>query len=590
MKGRKILSALLGVVVFLVFAAVNVNATVINVPGDYPTIQEAIDAATYGDTVFVTGGQPPAVYELSSSIMMKNGVSLVGEGKELCTLEMKAGGIVIRCNGINNTTIIEGFTITNKVGTTGRGILCINSASPVIRNNVITGNTATMGGGGIACESYSSPTITNNIITENMADIRPPNDYYWLGGGGILCRGYSSPTITNNVISGNEAHYSVQNYFSDVGGGGILCADSSNPIIANNIITGNRTSQRGGGISSWYSSPIIINNTVVNNTADHFGGGIFCESSSPHITNNIITGNIGTGSYQVGGIFCWNSYAIVTYNDVWNDPYLDYYFNLGNEPVEADNNISEDPLFVAPNSGNYHLQLGSPCIDAGNNGALQIQVDPPIFVDTDYDGEPRIVDGNDDTIETVDMGAYEFVPLANNPPVAMEDSYSVDEDEILTVSTPGVLDNDHDQEDDSLKAVLVSGVSNGTLTLNEDGSFTYEPDENFNGTDTFTYKAHDGQVYSEKATVTITVNSVNDPPVADDQSIATDEDTAISIILKATDVEKDSLTYSVVLPGPVNGTLSGTAPNLIYTPVLNYFGVDSLTFKANDGEDFSNVA
>ncbi|WP_165614609.1 cadherin-like domain-containing protein, partial [Mycolicibacterium flavescens] len=67
-------------------------------------------------------------------------------------------------------------------------------------------------------------------------------------------------------------------------------------------------------------------------------------------------------------------------------------------------------------------------------------------------------------------------------------------------------------EGDPLEAILVSGPANGTLTLNDDGSFTYTPDENFNGTDTFTYKVNDGTEDSDTATVTITVNAVNDAP------------------------------------------------------------------------------
>jgi len=709
MKGRKILSALLGVVVFLVFAAVNVNATEIrNVPsGAFPTIQAAIDEVSSEETVLVLVAA--GTYTLSYIITMKKGVSLQGAGANLCTLIGVPGGEVIVCGYttidnvniiIDNATSIEGFTITH-VNTGGRGIKCDIGSSPVIKNNIIignsaghggggilckagsspeirnnqiignntsdikggggilcwnssptitdntitgnhadlggggiscydksspiimhnditgntvsngsgggilcwdssptikdnntiTGNHADLGGGGIACMNDSSPTISNNIITGNNANIY--QDSHRLGGGGILCDD-SSPTITNNFISGNTASYYNQNIFSDISGGGILCAQLSKATIINNIITYNSAFTSGGGISSHDSSPNIINNTIANNTADYNGGGINCRdinySSSPIIKNNIIAWNTVTNG-NGGGINCDGSSPDNNYNNVWNTPYEDYY-----DCVLGPNSITSDPLFVAPApvSGNYHLQSESLCIDAGDNAALLNKDDPTIFlVDTDYDGQPRIVDGNDDTVEIVDMGADEFDPLSNTPPVAVDDSYSVDEDEILSVPTSeiyGVLKNDKDDDGDTLTAVLDENVSHGTLELNPDGSFTYEPDDDFHSTDTFTYKAHDGQVYSEKATVTITVNSVNDPPVADDQSIATDEDTAISIILKATDVEKDSLTYSVVLPGPVNGTLSGTAPNLIYTPVLNYFGVDSLTFKANDGEDFSNVA
>ncbi len=179
--------------------------------------------------------------------------------------------------------------------------------------------------------------------------------------------------------------------------------------------------------------------------------------------------------------------------------------------------------------------------------------------------------------------------LTNTPPVAANDSYTTDEDTALTVAAPGVLSNDSDAENAALTAALVSGPSHGTLTLNADGSFAYTPASNYNGSDTFTYKANDGHVDSAAATVTITVNAVNDAPVAKSQSVTTAEDTAASITLTASDVDGDSLTYSVVA-APAHGTLSGSGANLTYAPDTNYNGADSFTFKANDGTVDSNVA
>src|SRR5207244_937451 len=84
------------------------------------------------------------------------------------------------------------------------------------------------------------------------------------------------------------------------------------------------------------------------------------------------------------------------------------------------------------------------------------------------------------------------------------------------------------------------------------------------------------------ATVTITVTPVNDPPVANAQSVTTNQDTAKAMTLTASDVDGDPLTYAVVT-APTHGTLIGTAPNVTYTPAAGYFGPDSFTFKANDG-------
>ncbi len=156
--------------------------------------------------------------------------------------------------------------------------------------------------------------------------------------------------------------------------------------------------------------------------------------------------------------------------------------------------------------GDYHLQAGSSCIDAGNNDAV------PSNVETDIEGVPRFVD-DANTVDTgappndapyVDIGAYEC--RFQIAPVASDDSYNLYNDETLTIdASSGVLTNDIDGNDDELTAELVSGVSYGSLTFNSDGSFEYTPGADFVGDDIFTYRAYDGQNYSEEATVTITV-------------------------------------------------------------------------------------
>lgn len=100
-----------------------------------------------------------------------------------------------------------------------------------------------------------------------------------------------------------------------------------------------------------------------------------------------------------------------------------------------------------------------------------------------------------------------FTVSGGEPPVAVADSYTTDEDiELVVEAAEGVLSNDTD--DGPLTAALETDVDNGTLELAADGSFTYTPDAGFFGEDSFTYKAYDGELYSEAATVTITVNEV----------------------------------------------------------------------------------
>lgn len=182
-----------------------------------------------------------------------------------------------------------------------------------------------------------------------------------------------------------------------------------------------------------------------------------------------------------------------------------------------------------------------------------------------------------------------MVNPVNDAPVAVNDTYSIDEGETLKVAAHGVLSNDSDLDGDSLTAILISNPTNGTLSLNANGSFSYTPNTYFYGIDSFTYKANDSMLDSNIATVKITVNHINHPPVANDQTVTTDENTQVNINLTASDPDDDALSFSIV-NSPSNGSLSGTLPNLTYTPNLNYNGSDSFTFKANDSRLDSNVA
>jgi hypothetical protein len=191
------------------------------------------------------------------------------------------------------------------------------------------------------------------------------------------------------------------------------------------------------------------------------------------------------------------------------------------------------------------------------------------------DGSPPLSDS-----ETITITVNEV----NDNPVAIDDIITIDED----TSGTDVLANDYDVDGDSLTITSVTTPRNGAVVVNEDQTITYTPNTNYNGLDSFDYEISDGKGGTDTATVTVTINPVNDVPLADDQSITTDEDTPVDITLTASDVDGDSLSFSVV-SGPAFGTLSGAAPNLMYTPNANFNGVDSFTFKANDGSLDSSI-
>jgi hypothetical protein len=169
----------------------------------------------------------------------------------------------------------------------------------------------------------------------------------------------------------------------------------------------------------------------------------------------------------------------------------------------------------------------------------------------------------------------DFATDNNAIPVAADQFVATDKNISVAIALAA-----SDADGDPLTYSIEAGTSNGILSGTAP-NLTYTPDANYTGPDSLTFKAHNGRADSNLATVSITVNSVNKTPVANAQYVTTDEDTARAITLTATDTDGDTLTYGVVM-GPAHGTLSGTAPNLIYRSATNYNGSDSFSFKAND--------
>ena len=185
------------------------------------------------------------------------------------------------------------------------------------------------------------------------------------------------------------------------------------------------------------------------------------------------------------------------------------------------------------------------------------------------------------------------VASVNDPPVAQANAYSVNEDATLTVSAPGVLANDTDVENDALTAVLVAGPAHAaSFTLNANGSFSYTPAPNYFGADSFTYHAQDSHdAYSSVVAVTLTVQSVNDPPVAHADAYTTNIETMLTVVAPGllqndTDPDNDTLAAALVT-GPAHAAANGFTLNangsFSYTPAPTYLGTDSFTYQVSDG-------
>ncbi len=420
---------------------------IINVPGDQPTVQAGIDAASNGDTVLVADGTWTGAGNKKLDFGGKAITVKSENGPSSCVIDCENSGRAFYLhNGETSDSVVDGFTIINGTGDYASGILC-SPASPTITNCIVSDgySGANWGGAGIcAWGSGSSPSISNCTITGN---------YSRQNGGGVYVKS-GSATIRNCVISDNEAQY----------GGGILIYDGlATTIITGCTISGNLAiggigpGSEGAGICVWDSPATIINCIISNNWADAGqvnGGGdpdwdgqgagiaAWCYDlgCTLTVTNCVITGNLckwGGGILSRGAPDAFGNWTItnctiaenyaeygsavlcdaensMTFKNciLWGDLYL---YSSGSATVTysdiqggypGEGNINANPLFVDSTNNDFHLQAGSPCIDKGTNSA-------PEILDTDFEGDPRITDGDHNGTATADMGADEFV-LADN--------------------------------------------------------------------------------------------------------------------------------------------------------------------------------
>jgi RHS repeat-associated protein len=169
------------------------------------------------------------------------------------------------------------------------------------------------------------------------------------------------------------------------------------------------------------------------------------------------------------------------------------------------------------------------------------------------------------------------VQAVNDAPVANDQTVTLNEDTSLNVVLSA-----SDVDNTTLTYSVSQAPSNGVLS-GIAPNLIYTPNSNFNGSDSFTFVANDGDADSNTALISLNVSAENDAPVASNQTVSTNEDVALSIVLTGSDVDGDSLNYSITNL-PSNGVLSGTAPNLTYTPNNNFSGSDSINYVVSDGQ------
>jgi hypothetical protein len=378
-------------------------ATIIYVPQQYPTIQAGINAAISGDTVMVDDGVFTGPGNRDLDFGGRAIVVMSMFGADSCIIDCQNSGRGFNFHsyeGINS--VVDAFTITHGSTDRGAGIYCDDS-SPTIKNCIITQNSANAGnwnyGGGIYCRDSnpviqdchilgnsatngtwchgagiyldgSSPTIAGCTVENNIS-----SGGTWNYGAGIFCDG-GSPTVANCTIDGNNVNGGYYAY-----GAGIKCDDSnltvSRTLIINNSATGS-SRHYGGGVHCSGGIPVIENCTLSGNsiaqTTYTYGAGIYCNGPDLHVVNTIVEASIGGGGIH----FTDDATNVsVTYSDFSNNAVGNFTgyppaglgivsgVNYNGDPCDVFYNIFLDPIFVLPGS-DFHLQEGSPCIDAGD--------------------------------------------------------------------------------------------------------------------------------------------------------------------------------------------------------------------------------
>ena len=273
--------------------------------------------------------------------------------------------------------------------------------------------------------------------------------------------------------------------------------------------------------------------------------------------------------------------ATITVNAVNDAPFATDVITNSNEDevvtYDLSSNVSDvDGDDLTYSLGNVQPMWGSVTLD----GSILTYTPNANYFGTD-NLSWKVSDGGDDNVIRQFSITIESV---NDAPVANDLNVSTNE---LRFSSLDITLDASDVELLPLTYTIESNTSNGTTSLNGN-IVTYVPTTDWNGEDSFTYKANDGELDSNIASVTITVNPVNDAPVVQNQSASTNEDTVVDITLLGSDIENDTLTYSIVESN--NGTISISGTTATYTPNQDWNGTDTFTYKANDGTDDSNTA
>ena len=373
-----------------------VSAAVLNVPGDFASMQAAIDAAAPGDTILVE----PGVYVGSLRFNGKDVSIQSTGGPEVTTVDGNGDSAV----EIGPGGELVGFTVTGGAASFGAGME-VHGTGTLVKGNIFDGNSQGAGGSGAGIYgNVSSPTIENNVFRNNTCD----NQFV---SGVVVFANASSPRIVNNIFEDNPCR-AVN----------MTLPSGNNPQVINNTMVRNRVGvrvdRRVQSVAQRYRNNILAENEI--GLEVDFGTDAF----NPTWTNNLLFNN---------GI----DYEVVS------------------SQTGLAGNIAGDPLFVDSVGGDYHLQAGSPAIDAGT------YMEAP---DLDYEGDLRPADGDHNNKLADDMGVDEFV---NGSLSGVYDALVHPADKSVGLHHC-IVRLDHDASDDQIEGAAVCYVDTPGLNPGSD--------------------------------------------------------------------------------------------------------------------------
>jgi len=507
------------------------------------------------------------------------------------TLSLNANGNFTYTPGLNYNGS-DGFTY--QVCDNGSPSLCVVESVSITVNSVNDAPIPTS-------DSYSGledNPITGNILS-NDSDVDGNNLTATINAGPL------NGTVTLQA-NGSFIYSPNANYFGSDQFQYQICDDGSPSICLTEVVTLSLSPVNDAPITVEDSYSLeednSINNNVLSNDSD-----IENNALTATIVTNVANGTLSLNAngdftytpglnyngpdgftYQVcddgSPSFCTTQSVTITVNAVNDSPITnpDLYTILEDNPLNS--NVLTNDSDVDNNT------LSAVIVSAPTNGTVTLQTNGDFnYIPTaNYFGSDVFVyQVCDDGSPSICLPDTVFIAISsvNDAPIAVADSYSLDEDNSISNN---VLTNDSDIENQPLAASLVTNVANGTLSLNLDGSFTYTPNMHYFGEDEFTYEVCDNAVPALCVidTVSIMVNSVNDAPIAINDSLSTDEATQVAgnVSLNDSDVETANPSFSLVQFSYNGSVLFNFDGSFYYTPFVGFSGIDSFIYEICDND------